>query len=583
MIDEWSGVWTPRTTDGYYYYIYVEMDRYDVYSECYINKYTSPTGGSSNYVGQITTTGHTWNFGTEWQETDPIALEWLLANCRSKGEYKSETSDTDTETSDTDTKPVYLRKNGAWVKQIAYERQPILDFPSFTSNSVQTTGTSLTCEVGCTVGDLVVAAIITRDTLNVSDGWNLLSTSEVNSTDTTNQRLSFAYKVATSTTESITVTQASSQRLYITLVAIKGATVVINNGYSYVNEATKTITVTKPSGLTLWGCSAPLWDSAAPYEQWGASNDAILIDLGTEVQSRLGVFIDRSKDEEVTFISKFNSTLIVGSLTIQGGESYTQGWVQISSTIDTNFLTFSSPSTFTLGVVDNTKHWDGTLEYSTDASTWNIWDGTTTLSANNGKLYLRGTRNTKITTYSGRWALNGSNISCEGNIENLLDYTIVSKGAHPMMGESCFKYMFYNCTNLISAPELPALTLTPDCYYNLFFGCTGLTRAPALPATSLATRCYFGMFERCTGLTSIPILPATVLPDECYRYMFQYCTQIKLSAVQTNEYKTAYRIPEIGNGTAGTDALTNMFNGCGGTFNGTPSINQTYYTSNTVV
>ena len=90
MIEEWSGVWTPRTTDGYYYYIRVEMDRYDVYSECYISKYTSPTGGSSNYVGEIKTTGHAWNFGTEWQEIDPVALEWLLANCRSKGESKEE-------------------------------------------------------------------------------------------------------------------------------------------------------------------------------------------------------------------------------------------------------------------------------------------------------------------------------------------------------------------------------------------------------------------------------------------------------------------------------------------------------------
>ena len=34
------------------------------------------------------------------------------------------------------------------------------------------------------------------------------------------------------------------------------------------------------------------------------------------------------------------------------------------------YLTFSSPNSFTLAVGDATKHWDGTLEYSTDTSTW---------------------------------------------------------------------------------------------------------------------------------------------------------------------------------------------------------------------
>ena len=34
------------------------------------------------------------------------------------------------------------------------------------------------------------------------------------------------------------------------------------------------------------------------------------------------------------------------------------------------YLTFKSPNSFTLKVNDTTKHWNGTLEYSTNASTW---------------------------------------------------------------------------------------------------------------------------------------------------------------------------------------------------------------------
>ena len=45
------------------------------------------------------------------------------------------------------------------------------------------------------------------------------------------------------------------------------------------------------------------------------------------------------------------------------------------------YLTFSSPSSFTLSVKGATKGWNGTLEYSTDTSTWSAWDGTTTLSS----------------------------------------------------------------------------------------------------------------------------------------------------------------------------------------------------------
>lgn len=103
------------------------------------------------------------------------------------------------------------------------------------------------------------------------------------------------------------------------------------------------------------------------------------------------------------------------------------------------YLTFKSPSSFTLKVNNTTKNWDGTLEYSTNASTWTTWNGTTTLSSatsgSSNVLYLRGTGNTRITGSSSnyKWVLNGNNIKCSGNIENLLDYTTVTSGNHPTM------------------------------------------------------------------------------------------------------------------------------------------------------
>ena len=303
------------------------------------------------------------------------------------------------------------------------------------------------------------------------------------------------------------------------------------------------------------------------------------------------------------------------------------------------YLSFIGNEDFTLKTFNNTKNWDGTLEYSTDAITWNTWNGTE-ISSVGSKLYLRGTGNTKITGKANnyRFVFTGTSalkIACKGNIENLLDYETVSAGGHPTMATSCYRSMFRGCTALTTAPELPATTLAGYCYYCMFYGCTSLTKAPALPATTLANycysymfnsctslttapalpattlagycyqnmfydctslttasalpattladRCYQSMFRGCTSLTTAPELPATTLADRCYQNMFNGCTKIKLSTTQTGEYQTAYRIPTSGIGTTATDALLYMFTNTGGAFTGTPEINTTYYTSNTVV
>ena len=225
----------------------------------------------------------------------------------------------------------------------------------------------------------------------------------------------------------------------------------------------------------------------------------------------------------------------------------------------TNYLTFSSPNPFSISV--ETPGWAGKLYYSTDTAAWAEWTGNEVNATEAGgtyALYFRGTGNTKITGgFSNKWTLSGSSISCTGNIESLLDYEIVAAGQHPMMANYCYSYMFYGCTSLTTAPSLPATTLANYCYDYMFGGCTSLTTAPSLPATTLAIYCYYSMFRGCTS--------------------------IKLAISQSSEYDKEYRIPKSGNGANSYNALKNMFAGTGGTFTGTPSINTTYYTSNTIV
>lgn len=218
------------------------------------------------------------------------------------------------------------------------------------------------------------------------------------------------------------------------------------------------------------------------------------------------------------------------------------------------YLSFLGNEDFTLKTYNTTKNWDGTLEYSTDKTTWNTWNGTE-ISSSGSKLYLRGIGNTKITGNSNnyRFVFTGTSalkIACEGNIENLLDYKTVSAGVHPTMANYCYNNMFYGCTALTTAPELPATTLSVGCYQCMFQGCTSLTSAPSvLPATTLGEGCYNYMFYGCASLTTAPELPATTLTRYCYECMFSGCTSLTTA-------------PELPATTLASNCYSSMFSGC---------------------
>ena len=243
------------------------------------------------------------------------------------------------------------------------------------------------------------------------------------------------------------------------------------------------------------------------------------------------------------------------------------------------YLSFLGNEDFTLKTYNTSKNWDGTLEYSTDTTTWNTWNGTEISSAGS-KLYLRGTGNTKITGTSSnyKFVFTGTDnlkVACNGNIENLLDYETVSAGGHPIMSNYCYYYMFYNCTSLTTAPALPATTLAEGCYEGIFSGCTSLTSATALPATTLASSSYESMFRDCTSLTTAPELPATTLDGRCYYNMFNGCTSLTtapaLPATTLAKYcynNMFYRCtalttaPELPATTLAEGCYTSMFNSC---------------------
>ena len=274
-------------------------------------------------------------------------------------------------------------------------------------------------------------------------------------------------------------------------------------------------------------------------------------------------------------------------------ETY-DGTVEDVVVVYTDCLTFTGEtSEFTLKATY--KEWDGTLQWSTDHNTWTTLVGTEAMQSVNKKLYLRGKDNTKFIATNGsgiRWQLS-ARASCTGNIQTLLNW---ENPPTAIPSERCYGLMFFNCSNLTTAPELPSTILKKSCYDTMFASCSSLTVAPKLPATSLADSCYFlmfknckalttppelpaktlrsycytSMFEGCTSLTSAPELPATTLQVQCYYEMFKDCINLKVNTSSGNKIFTCpSSIPTV--------AVKNMFTGTGGSFTGTPTARTTYY------
>ena len=203
-----------------------------------------------------------------------------------------------------------------------------------------------------------------------------------------------------------------------------------------------------------------------------------------------------------------------------------------------NSLEFVSDDNFSMSA---TKLWNGTIEYN-NGNGWITWNGSQILSGKiNGRqrIYFRGSRNTVIrgqnATRENSWKILWSNVECNGNIECLLDYQKVAAGEHPEMGIGCYKFLFYNCSTLITAPQLLATTLVEDCYYYMFSE-TSITTAPQLPATTLARGCYLAMFQKCSSLTTAPQLPAATLVKSCYYGMFNDCSSLSQVNLPMCEY-----------------------------------------------
>ena len=175
--------------------------------------------------------------------------------------------------------------------------------------------------------------------------------------------------------------------------------------------------------------------------------------------------------------------------------------------------------------------------------------------------------NVSVGANSSRFVMTGS-IAASGNTQSLVGFSSTAS-------RGCFANLFYDCTSLTTAPELPAMTLEYGCYEYMFRDCTSLTIAPELPATTLPSYCYQSMFYGCTALVTPPELPATTLGTYCYQYMFRNCTSLiaapELPATVLKNYcyqsmfygcTALVAPPELPATTLAPNCYSSMFYGC---------------------
>lgn len=152
------------------------------------------------------------------------------------------------------------------------------------------------------------------------------------------------------------------------------------------------------------------------------------------------------------------------------------------------------------------------LEYWTNENKeWVLWeedvDGNRSVVLTAGQtVYIRNKSNT-ITGFSSSasklYTFAFTDITnAAGNTNSLL----VKNGYVQRMLEQSFRRLFYNCSNLATAPDLPSVIAAESCYREMFSGCSLLAKAPYLPARSgVVLHCYGQMFYNCTSLNYVAI------------------------------------------------------------------------------
>ena len=193
---------------------------------------------------------------------------------------------------------------------------------------------------------------------------------------------------------------------------------------------------------------------------------------------------------------------------------------EVKKEVELEYLTFTALEPSTIGYIRSNE---STAQYSFDKVNWQTANSVPLQLDTGNKVYFKGNivGDQSIEDYA-HFTMTGK-ISASGSIMSLQEGNPQDK---TIKYDSEFYHLFENCSSLVTAPELPAGTLSYFCYGGIFSGCNSLITAPKLTTVALASYCYSNMFEYCSSLVNPPELPADILTDGCYNSMFDGCTSL---------------------------------------------------------
>lgn len=214
-----------------------------------------------------------------------------------------------------------------------------------------------------------------------------------------------------------------------------------------------------------------------------------------------------------------------------------------------DYLTFKVLSGGTIGWKSVGSGQSKAIQYSLNNGTWNTLvadSSVATVAVSTGDVVrFKGTNTSYAKDKSNYSGFEGGSamFNVEGNIMSLV-YGDEFDGQIALTGTYNFCSLF-KLAKCVSAENLvlPSSSLTDYCYRAMFSKCTDLVTAPKLPAATLSKGCYWYMFEEC-AITTAPDLEAETLVAECYGYMFINCRSLNyikamaLSGFTTSNCKT---------------------------------------------
>ena len=150
-----------------------------------------------------------------------------------------------------------------------------------------------------------------------------------------------------------------------------------------------------------------------------------------------------------------------------------------------------------------------TMQYSYDGRTWKSWDLSALPFGGSTKVYVRGVNNAQFGSSTSKYNKftfsTDAYVYVSGIAESLLD------GENEVLSidnSYALCALFYGQTALRDAGGLKFEGLiisrtTNYAFYRMFYECTNLLTGPELLATSLSTFCYYQMFYNCSSLESL--------------------------------------------------------------------------------